>query len=69
MLDDILEIALEIGGEVLEAVIRGRRKRRKASCQAKKEARRVRKEEKKSLAGKRREPWKERKSKLPWEGW
>ena len=72
MLDDILElvgeIAIDLGGEVLEAVIKRRRKRRKARHRAKAEARRAEKAERKRLAAAGADPWKKRKPKLPWEG-
>ena len=73
MLDDILElvgeIAIDLGGEVLEAVIKRRRKRRKARRRARKEARLAQKAEEKRLAAQRDgDPWRVRKPKLPWEG-
>ena len=72
-MDDIVElvgeIAIDLGGEVLEAVIKRRRKRRKARRRARKEARLAQKAEEKRLAAQRNgDPWRVRKPKLPWEG-
>ena len=73
MLDDILElmgeIAVELGGEVLEAEIKRRRKRREARRRAREGAGRAQKAEEERLAAQRNgDPWRVRKPKLPWEG-
>ena len=68
MLDDVLEIALELGGEVLEAVIEHRWKRRKARRRAKKVLRAQKAEEKRMAVQQKEDPWRVRKPKLPWEG-
>lgn len=55
MLDDILEIALEVGGEVLEAVVEHRIDKR-------------RKTKKERSVPSKGEPWEQAQEKLPWEG-
>ncbi len=55
MLDDILEIALEVGGEVLEAVVEHRIGKRK-------------KTKKERPVPPNREPWEQAQEKPPWEG-
>lgn len=55
MLDDLLEIALDIGGEVLEAVVEHRIDKR-------------RKTKKERSVPPNREPWERVQEKPPWEG-
>lgn len=60
MLDDLLELLLDVGGEVLEAVLRHVVKRRRKTGKTRHRDRENRSEQ--------ADPWEQTREKPPWEG-